>query len=188
VILSDPDLAVTQGMLNFRVSLSDYANRKFVPDQQSHDAVAQRALSLLRGADVASVDVGIILNIARLAKARLPQVKTRTARSLQLRDFQTTISCSSVVHAPIHGVGSIRINRTSTSSTMTANGRKLSATSASRREICRAMFLPPRMGHRASVCDCGFHEKPWANWAYSTAAGTNPRAPKPPEDSRPTWT
>lgn len=88
VILSDPDLAVTQELLNFHISLSDYANRKFVPDQQSHDAVAQRALSLLRGADVASVDVGIVLNIARLAKARLPQVRTRTARSLQLRDFQ----------------------------------------------------------------------------------------------------
>lgn len=89
VILSDPDLAVTQEMLDFRISLSDYANRKFVPDLQSHDAVAQRALRLLRGADVASVDVGIVLNIARLATSRLPQVRTRTARSLQLRDFQT---------------------------------------------------------------------------------------------------
>jgi len=89
VILSDPDLAVTQEMLDFRVTLSDYANRRFVPDLQSHDAVVQRALALLRGADVASVDVGIVLNIARLATARLAQVKTRTARSLQLRDFQT---------------------------------------------------------------------------------------------------
>jgi hypothetical protein len=89
VILSDPDLAVTQEMLGFRISLSDYANRKFVPDLQSHDAVAQRALALLRGADVASVDVGIVLNMARLAATRLPQVRTRTARSLQLRDFQT---------------------------------------------------------------------------------------------------
>jgi hypothetical protein len=89
VILSDPNLVVTQELLNFRVSLSDYANGKFGPDQRSQDAVAPRALSLLRGADVASVDVGIVLNIARLAKARLPQVKTRTARSLQLRDFQT---------------------------------------------------------------------------------------------------
>jgi len=89
VILCDPDLAVTQEMLNFRISLSDYANRKFVPDPQSQDPVAQRALRLLRGADVASVDVGIVLNIARLARARLPQVRTRTARSLQLRDFQT---------------------------------------------------------------------------------------------------
>jgi hypothetical protein len=89
VILSDPDLAVTQEMLDFRISLSDYANRKFVPDLQSNDAVAQRALALLRGADVASVDVGIVLNIARLATARLPQMRTRTARSLQLRDFQT---------------------------------------------------------------------------------------------------
>jgi hypothetical protein len=87
VILSDPNLVVTQELLKFRVSLSDYANRKFGPDQQSHDPVAQRALSLLRGADVASVDVGIVLNIGRLA--RLAQVRTRTARSLQLRDFQT---------------------------------------------------------------------------------------------------
>jgi hypothetical protein len=89
VILSDPNLAVTQEMLDFRISLSDYANRKFVPDLKSPDVVAQRALALLRGADVASVDVGIVLNIARLATTRLPQVRTRTARSLQLRDFQT---------------------------------------------------------------------------------------------------
>jgi hypothetical protein len=89
VILSDPDLAVTQSMLDFRISLSDYANRKFAPDSQSRDASAQRALALLRGADVASVDVGIVLNIARLARTRLQQVRTRTARSLQLRDFQT---------------------------------------------------------------------------------------------------
>jgi hypothetical protein len=89
VVLSDPDLAVTQEMLDFRISLSDYANRKFVPDLKSPDVVAQRALALLRGADVASVDVGIVLNIARLATSRLPQVRTRTARSLQLSDFQT---------------------------------------------------------------------------------------------------
>ena len=89
VILSDPDLAVTQELLGFRTSLSDYANRKFGPDLQPQDAVAQRALGLLRGADVASVDVGIVLNIARLATARLSQVRTRTARSVQLRDFQT---------------------------------------------------------------------------------------------------
>jgi hypothetical protein len=89
VVLSDPNLVVTQELLKFRVSLSDYANRKFGPDQQSQDPVAQRALSLLRGADVASVDVGIVLNIGRLAKARLAQVRTRTARSLQLSDFQT---------------------------------------------------------------------------------------------------
>lgn len=89
VILSDPDLAVTQELLGFRISLSDYANRKFVPDLQSQEAIGQRAVALLRGADVASVDVGIVLNIARLATARLPQVRTRPARSLQLRDFQT---------------------------------------------------------------------------------------------------
>jgi hypothetical protein len=89
VILSDPDLSVTQALLGFRTSLSDYANRKFAPDLPSQDAVAQRAVGLLRGADVASVDVGIVMNIARLITAHLPQVRTRTARSLQLRDFQT---------------------------------------------------------------------------------------------------
>jgi hypothetical protein len=89
VILSDPDLAVAQELLGFRISLSDYANRKFAPEAPSHDVIAQRAVRLLRGADVASVDVGIVLNIARLAAARLPQVTTRPARSLQLRDFQT---------------------------------------------------------------------------------------------------
>jgi len=89
VILSDPDLAVAQELFGFRISLSDYANRKFAPELQAHDAIARRAVGLLRGADVASVDVGIVLNIARLAAARLPQVTTRPARSLQLRDFQT---------------------------------------------------------------------------------------------------
>jgi len=89
VILSDPDLAVAQELLGFRISLSDYANRKFAPELETHDAIAQRAVGLLRGADVASVDVGIVLNIARLAADRLPQVTTRTARSMQLRDFQT---------------------------------------------------------------------------------------------------
>ena len=89
VILSDPDLAVSQELLGYRISLSDYANRKFGPELQPHEAIGQRTLELLRGADVASVDVGIVLNLSRLAGARLPQLRTRPARSLQLRDFQT---------------------------------------------------------------------------------------------------
>src|SRR4029077_7592189 len=83
VILSDPALAATQELLGFRISLSDYANRRFAPDLPSQEVLGQKSLRLLRGADVASVDVGIVLNIARIATARLSQVRTRPARSLQ---------------------------------------------------------------------------------------------------------
>lgn len=92
LVLSDPDISAVQELLGFQVSLSDYANRRYVPDSLSVKPETRQILtSSFRGVDVASVDVGIALQISELALTGPdPQhAKTHTARSLQLASFKT---------------------------------------------------------------------------------------------------
>jgi hypothetical protein len=85
VIFCDPDIVSIQRLLNFSVSLSDYANQHYWPNPESPEA--QRILKVVsfRGASVAAVDAGIALKIARISFA----MDTHTARSVRLTDFKT---------------------------------------------------------------------------------------------------
>jgi hypothetical protein len=49
----------------------------------------QRAFTLLRGVNVAAVDVAIAVEASRLAAAGAARMKTQTARSLQMGSFKT---------------------------------------------------------------------------------------------------
>jgi hypothetical protein len=89
VVLSDPDISTVQELLGFQISLSDYANRRYVPDTLPLEAEMRRVLRSFRGVDVASVDVGIALQVSELALTCSEHVKTHNARSLQLANFKT---------------------------------------------------------------------------------------------------
>jgi hypothetical protein len=84
VILCDPDIVSLQRLLNYSVSLSDYANQHYWPTPIKPEALPVMQVISFRGADVASVDVGIALGIAN----KFP-ITTQTARSVRLADFKT---------------------------------------------------------------------------------------------------
>lgn len=89
IVLSDPDLSALQELTGSPMSLSDYANRRYLtpPGNLGRDKLA--AYRLLVGVNVAAVDAGIAVDISRLAAASPARVKTHTARSLQLSAFKS---------------------------------------------------------------------------------------------------
>jgi hypothetical protein len=89
LVLSDPDISAVQLVTGSRVSLSDYANGKYLPNPAQSTPDLLQALQHFRGANVPTVDVAIAMNIAGLAVSRSASLKTRPARSLKLSDFKT---------------------------------------------------------------------------------------------------
>jgi len=89
VVLSDPDISTLQESFGFHITLSDYANLRYLPDGLSLDSDMRRLVHALRGLDVALVDVPIAQRISEIAQARSRNVKTDNARSLKLADFRT---------------------------------------------------------------------------------------------------
>lgn len=89
LVLADPDIPAMEVLTGSRITLSDYANRRYIQNPNAYGADIQRAFTLLRGVNVAAVDVGIALEISRLATLHGAQVKTHTARSLQMSSFKT---------------------------------------------------------------------------------------------------
>ena len=87
VVLSDPDIAAVQNILGTNLSVSDYANHRYLPDTGISPEV-QRAFRGYRGANVASVDTMIALNISDLARAASSHMKIHTARSMNLPDLK----------------------------------------------------------------------------------------------------
>lgn len=89
IVLADPDISATQELTGTPITLSDYANRRYVKNPETLPAEKQAALRLLLGVNVAAVDAGIVASIARLAAVSPVRLKINTARSLQLSAFQT---------------------------------------------------------------------------------------------------
>jgi hypothetical protein len=89
LVFADPDVSAMQELTGSHISLSDYANRRYVPNQEALNSDTQRALSHMRGVNVAAVDVGIAMAISRLAGPGSARPKLNTARSMQLSSFKT---------------------------------------------------------------------------------------------------
>lgn len=89
LVLADPDVSAMQELTGSEISLSDYANRRYLPNPEALGSDMQQALRLLRGVNVAAVDVGIALAVSRLIDASSARLKIHTARSLQLSFFNT---------------------------------------------------------------------------------------------------
>lgn len=89
VVLADPDVSAIQELTGTQISLPDYANRKYTANAEALGSDMQRAIRLLRGVNVAAVDVGIALSVSRLAGAGAARMKIHPARSLQLSAFRS---------------------------------------------------------------------------------------------------
>jgi hypothetical protein len=94
IVLSDTNISTLQFLLGVRVPLSDYANRKYMPElDHPLTPEMQRVCKGLTGIDytaaTATVDVMMVLRVAQIAGPYASRIKTRPARSLQMRDFES---------------------------------------------------------------------------------------------------
>jgi hypothetical protein len=93
LIFCDASIQILQDFLKINIPLSDYATRKFIPDSLLVRPEVQRVSRLLGGPDftamAAAVDLRIASRISELAAGRSHQLRLRSARELQFRDFKT---------------------------------------------------------------------------------------------------
>lgn len=89
LIISDPNLEELQELTGRSVSLSDYANQRYVADPDSLSSEQRTFYTFFRHADeAAAVDTPLAADIARLAPPGA-EFRIRTARSIRIADLQT---------------------------------------------------------------------------------------------------
>lgn len=94
IILSDTNISALQFLLGFRLSLADYANRRYLPDSgHPLSPDMQRVARGFTGMDytsaTAAIDAVTVLRIAQIAGVGDTRIKARPARSMELRDFES---------------------------------------------------------------------------------------------------
>jgi hypothetical protein len=90
IITSDADFATEQDIIRHTISLSDYANGKYLPDNVTLPPdVRNFCLKYLRGTRTAEVDVPTVANIVALAKPAGKKILIRSARHVRTGDFQS---------------------------------------------------------------------------------------------------
>jgi hypothetical protein len=89
LITSDSSLEHLQELTGSDISVSDYANRRYVSSLQALTPAQQQFYQFYLYADnAAAVDTPLAVNIARLVPASVP-FKVRSARTLRVADMQT---------------------------------------------------------------------------------------------------
>ncbi|QNI30659.1 hypothetical protein H7849_16140 [Alloacidobacterium dinghuense] len=90
LITSDPDIAEIQGYTGQELSVSDYANRNYIPHPEKLSReVNQLCNILLHGNKAALVDTPIAVSIAELAQENSRKIEIHSARSVELANLQT---------------------------------------------------------------------------------------------------
>jgi hypothetical protein len=90
IITSDPNIAEIQGFTGGQISLSDYANHRYIPDPSRLTPEQLRFCTIiLRGDKASVVDTPIAMAVARLAQATSSKVTVRGARSIQFSDMKS---------------------------------------------------------------------------------------------------
>jgi hypothetical protein len=90
IVASDPDFAAEQDITGHAISLADYANEKYIPDQSILSPESRSFyLKYLGGMKAAYVDLPITADIVSITRLTAKKFRIRTARSMRLRDFQT---------------------------------------------------------------------------------------------------
>jgi hypothetical protein len=89
IITSDPNIAEIQGLTGAQVTVSDYANHKYVPEPNALTSqIRQFCQIILRGDKAAAVDTPIVASIAALAATHQRKVGVRAARDIQFSDLK----------------------------------------------------------------------------------------------------
>jgi hypothetical protein len=91
LITSDPNIVSVQEITGSELSLSDYANRKYIPEPNKLTPEELRLVHIILWGDnsAAAIDPPIALRIEALAQANSIRVDAHAARSIQLSDLKT---------------------------------------------------------------------------------------------------
>lgn len=89
IIVSDIDISKMQNLGGYDLSLSEYANHRYVPAGLNVSSELGRVLGSFRGLSIGIEDVSIALNVSKLAREKAQQISVLPARSVQLKDFRT---------------------------------------------------------------------------------------------------
>jgi hypothetical protein len=88
LITSDPNIVEIQEVTGSTVSLSDYANQRFIPNVSSlSPQVISFCRDILRGDKAAAVDTRVIASIAELAQSASRKINVQVARDVRLSDL-----------------------------------------------------------------------------------------------------
>src|SRR6266853_654803 len=89
IITSDPNIAEIQGLTGAQITVSDYANHKYVPEPNTLTfQIRQFCQIILRGDKAAGVDTPIVASIAALAATHQHKVGVHAARDIQFSDLK----------------------------------------------------------------------------------------------------
>jgi hypothetical protein len=91
LITSDPNIVVVQEITGTQLSVSDYANHRYIPETNHLTPETIRLTHAVLSGDhsAAAVDARIAGNIGALAQASSSKIDVRAARSVQLSDLKT---------------------------------------------------------------------------------------------------
>jgi hypothetical protein len=93
LVFCDASIQILQDVLKTSISLSDYATRKFAPTPLLLRPEVRRIADVFAGPDftamAAPVDLRVSARISELATSGAYQLRPRSARELQFRDFKT---------------------------------------------------------------------------------------------------
>jgi hypothetical protein len=90
LVTSDPNIADIQGITGSEVSVSDYANHKYIPVPNKLTPEQDYfSRNILRGDNSAGVDAPIVAKVAALAQSNSKSIDVRTARSIQITDLKS---------------------------------------------------------------------------------------------------
>jgi hypothetical protein len=88
IVTSDPNIAESNGLIGTQISISDYANRRYIPETNKLSAeTAKFCREILRGDKTANVDIPIVAGIAELAGKSSEKLNVRAARDFRLSDL-----------------------------------------------------------------------------------------------------
>jgi hypothetical protein len=89
LITSDPNISDIQRLTGSEVSVSDYANHKYIPVPNKLTPEQDYfCRNILRGDNSAGVDTPIVAKVAALAQTNSKSIDVRTARSIQITDLK----------------------------------------------------------------------------------------------------
>jgi hypothetical protein len=90
LITSDPDIAGIQILRGSRISVSDYANHNYLPDESKVPGDVKHFIdTMLRGDKAATIDAQIAAAIAGVARAASRSIEVQGARSFQFSNLKT---------------------------------------------------------------------------------------------------
>jgi hypothetical protein len=90
VITSDPDIFAIQVLTHSTISVSDYANRRYLPEDTTlSPELKNLCTKLLSGDKASNVDAQITAEIGQLAQTYSRKINVEGARNLQFSDLKT---------------------------------------------------------------------------------------------------